>query len=403
MPLGWIDFSKSERNKVLSVLDMLSEAGTLDELGIAPVRDGFANLFFPGTSTIQTRAKYFMIVPYALKDLEYSNETNPNRMMRTFDEVERHCGERFLQNGNDTDGIIGSRSLKQNRWVKRTPADIYWAGLRNYGIFTGGTLSLSEYVRAMCALKNQKTSLVKLGNRNDNAEEGDLDDKDAGELFRMQFWKIPTYDGKWMDDLSIKLTADEGEFLKTQIVTSFPESMMAYILRNGKTEVFECNSFQEMDSLIHIFPEQIQSDYALAAGFSDFLYVLRTIYNIVVSDGKNADANSEWENLNGYLGDLAAVDLEAIFTRLHIYGNMFLCNFLRKSQELMAAGDLEGMKTEIRRRERELKQSRAKTMHPGEFDPDAWYGGGALDYRFGNAKVIMRDIFESEGLYAESK
>ena len=64
MPLGWIDFSKTERNKVLSVLDLLSEAGTLDELGIAPVRDGFANLFFPGTSTIQTRAKYFMIVPY---------------------------------------------------------------------------------------------------------------------------------------------------------------------------------------------------------------------------------------------------------------------------------------------------------------------------------------------------
>ena len=63
MPLGWIDFSKNERNKVLSVLDLLSENGTLDELGIAPVRDGFADLFFPGTSTIQTRAKYFLIVP----------------------------------------------------------------------------------------------------------------------------------------------------------------------------------------------------------------------------------------------------------------------------------------------------------------------------------------------------
>ena len=35
MPLGWIDFSKKERNKVLSVLDLLSETGTLDELGIA--------------------------------------------------------------------------------------------------------------------------------------------------------------------------------------------------------------------------------------------------------------------------------------------------------------------------------------------------------------------------------
>ena len=142
MPLGWIDFSKSERSKVLSVLDLLSEGGTLDELGIAPVRDGFANLFFPGTSTIQTRAKYFMIVPYALKDLEYSSETNPNRMLRTFDEVERKCGE-ILVSGEDREGIIGNRYLSQNQWVKRTPADIYWAGLRNYGIFTGGNISLS--------------------------------------------------------------------------------------------------------------------------------------------------------------------------------------------------------------------------------------------------------------------
>lgn len=55
MELGWIDFSKTERSKILSVLDLLSESGTLDELGIAPVRDGFSNLFFPGTTTIQGR------------------------------------------------------------------------------------------------------------------------------------------------------------------------------------------------------------------------------------------------------------------------------------------------------------------------------------------------------------
>lgn len=48
MELGWIDFSKSERSKVLSVLDLLSESGTLDELGIAAVRDGFSNSFFQG-------------------------------------------------------------------------------------------------------------------------------------------------------------------------------------------------------------------------------------------------------------------------------------------------------------------------------------------------------------------
>lgn len=79
MQLGWIDFSKTKRNKVLSVLDLLSKDGTLDELGIAPIKDGFADTFFPGTSTIQTRDKYFFAVAYALKDLEKMSETNPKK------------------------------------------------------------------------------------------------------------------------------------------------------------------------------------------------------------------------------------------------------------------------------------------------------------------------------------
>ena len=403
MPLGWIDFSKSERNKVLSVLDLLSESGTLDELGIAPIRDGFANLFFPGTSTIQTRAKYFMIVPYALKDLEYSSETNPNRMLRTLDEVERKCGEKLIGNGEDTDGIIGSRSLAQNKWVKRTPADIYWAGLRNYGIFTGGTLSLSEYIRAMCALKNQKATITKLGNRNDNADADEGDDKDAGELFRMQFWKIPTYKDSWMEDLSIKMSSEEGAFLRQQIITAYPDSMLAFILHHSITEIFACKTFQELDGLIKIFPGRIQDDYSLAYAFSRFLFVLRVVYNIVVSDGQNETANALWVEMQPDLYERADVDLEAVFARLSVYRNVSLCAFLRKAQGLMKNADLGGLETEIKRRERELKTSRAKTLHPGEFDRDTWFGGGELDYRFGNAKVIISDIFESEGTYAESQ
>lgn len=60
LQLGWVDFSKEQRNKVLSVINLLSEPEAVDELGIGIIRDGFANMFFPGTSTIQTRAKYFL-------------------------------------------------------------------------------------------------------------------------------------------------------------------------------------------------------------------------------------------------------------------------------------------------------------------------------------------------------
>lgn len=68
MQLGWIDFSKEDRQKAFDVINLLSEQGAVDELGIGVIRDAFANYFFPGTSTIQTRAKYFLIVPYMLND-----------------------------------------------------------------------------------------------------------------------------------------------------------------------------------------------------------------------------------------------------------------------------------------------------------------------------------------------
>ena len=57
MQLGWVDFSKADREKVLDVMNLLQEQGAVDEIGIGLIRDAFANYFFPGTSTVQTRAE----------------------------------------------------------------------------------------------------------------------------------------------------------------------------------------------------------------------------------------------------------------------------------------------------------------------------------------------------------
>ena len=404
MQLGWIDFSKTERNKILSVLDLLSEPGTLDELGIAPIRDGFANLFFPGTSTIQTRAKYFFLVPYALKELELSNETNPNKVLRSLNEIEKMCGMTLWQQNKKENGIIGKLSLSRGTWVQRTPADIYWAGLRKYGIFTGGNISLGEYVRASCAIKNQKSNLTKLGNRNDSAEENESDDKNAGNIFKMQFWKMPLYTKEWRENIHMDLTAEEGAFLREQIVSTCPDSMISYILENKMTEVLEFEYFSDLGAIIQKFPKHIQDEYKLALSFSDFLFVARTLYNIIISDGQNAQANNIFEELKVEMAERSDIDIDLIFTKLYIY-KVDLKNFIKKLQDCMRNNDVEEMKKAIKAREIMLKgQSRAKTAHPGEFDPNDWIGGRELDYRFNNAKTIIRDIFESEGLInAESK
>jgi hypothetical protein len=60
----WLDYSERERRKMLDVVDLFREHDTRDELGIGSVRDAFADLLFPGTSTIMTRARYFLLVPW---------------------------------------------------------------------------------------------------------------------------------------------------------------------------------------------------------------------------------------------------------------------------------------------------------------------------------------------------
>jgi hypothetical protein len=40
------------------------------ELGIGSIRDGFADILFPGTSTIQTRVRYFLFIPWMYDALE---------------------------------------------------------------------------------------------------------------------------------------------------------------------------------------------------------------------------------------------------------------------------------------------------------------------------------------------
>ena len=397
MQLGWIDFSKTERSKILSVLDLLQENGTLDELGIAPVRDGFSNIFFPGTSTIQTRAKYFMIVPYALKDLERSNETNPNVLRKTLDAIERSCGEKFLSNNKDERGIVGGRSLQNHRWVKRTPSEIYWSGLRQYHIFSFGNWTLTEYLRSSAAYKKRKATLKDLRSKNDRSEKDDWDDKDAGNSGHIQFWNIPTYTANWKQTLEMKLRQDEASFLKQQIIATQPNSMLGTILQKNLLQVLECGSFESLSEYIDQFPDQIQQDYWLAVKFSRFLYVIRTAYNIIVSDGKNDLANKEYEHLRPDFADEASVDLDAIITRLGISSNVALCKFLRSAQGYILADDFPGLCKCIKEREVLLKGvGRAKTAHPGEFDPNAWFGGAYLDYRFYNAQTILRDIFEGE-------
>lgn len=389
MELGWIDFSKTERNKVLSVLELLGEKGVLDELGISPVRDAYSDLFFPGTSTIQTRAKYFLIVPYAFKDLEFNNKYTYSKLKKSFDDCEERCAHRFLENNPDEDGVIGKRIIQGGSWVKRTPASIYWAGLRKYGIFRG-KMSIDQYIKYITIQKQDKSGGINLGNSSDESH----DDKNAGDTQKIHYLNIPTYYRDWQDNLQMELSYEEGQFLKSQIIEACPDSLMAHVLKKNIREFVDLPNFEDLKAIIYRFPGEIQSNFFRAKSFSEFVFALRVVYNMIVSDNKNERANGLFSFLD--FEEASKLDIDKIMSSLMIY-NPYLKRFLRESREAMVNNDWDELKNIICAREIFLKGvNRSKTAHPGEYDVDRWFSGEHLDYRFTIAKNIIRDIYESE-------
>ena len=395
MEIGWIDFSKTERDKIVSVLDLLSEQGVLDELGIAQIRDGFANLFFPGTTTIQTRAKYFLMIPYIFKSLESNSIKDYSKLKKELNALERNCAVTLLDKNHDENGVIGKRSINQGKWVQRPPSSIYWAGLKTYRIFRSD-ISIDQYLNTICYRKSLKANISKSGNSNDDSEEGH-DDKGAGDIQSFNFWKIPKYEEDWFEKLEMDLTKEEGEFLKEQIINSCPDSMLALILKNNRRDILEFKSFSDLEQMKDIFTDEMKSSFYLAKKFSDFNFVLRILFNDMASNGENEDADKYFDERKTKLDEIADFDLNEIFDLLEIR-DLSLKSFLSDAQQLMNEKTIGELKDLIKKREIFLKgENRSKTCHPGE-SGDRWLAGFGLDYRFSIAKTIVEDIFNSEDI-----
>src|SRR4051794_31219048 len=139
----WLDYSEHERRRMLDVIKQFEERDTRDELGLGSIRDAFADMLFPGTSTIQTRARYFLFIPWLYRNLEHEGVSSAN--------VEHIARDRELAlietlvNAGETDGVIG---IDARRRLQRLPSSIYWRGLLLWGIlrFEG---SADQYHRSL--------------------------------------------------------------------------------------------------------------------------------------------------------------------------------------------------------------------------------------------------------------
>lgn len=387
MELGWIDFSKSDRNKVFNVLSLLSEEGVLDELGIAPIRDAFSNIFFPGITTVQTRAKYFLIVPYAFRDLELGGITDVSGLEDELERIEKESAILMFNKNSEESGIIGSSTIPKG-WVQRPPSSVYLAGLRTYGIFKRG-VSLNAYLKQISKVNKEKVNFSNSENQNSD-DEGYRDDRNAGDRLSLGILNIISHEN-WMEDLTINLTREEGDFLKRQIISNCPKSLIAFILENN-INISEIDSFYDFQSIE--LPIHLQKYYDMAIEFSEFNHALAVIYNLIASQNKNKEALKEYDKLD--FCELSKINIDEIMNELNVK-NPILKSFLNSSKQQMKNNDMDGLKENIINREKKLKTvSRSRLSNPSEVDSGKWYAGGKLDYRFGIAKDIITDIFGSE-------
>ncbi|MGP4076288.1 DUF6361 family protein [Halobacillus sp. K22] len=391
LQIGWIDYSSEHRNKVMAVLDLLSDKGAVDELGTGMIRDGFGDVCFPGTSTIQTRAKYFFIVPYLMMELEREKHPDYKSFLDKLAEREINLIGTLVE--TNADRVIGARARKK---LKRKPSSIYWNGLKTFEIFKHNHLSLENYAKAVISLQKKQESAYSLGN-----EEEDAVDSEAVE-YNSTFWQCLLPDSNWRNSLSMDLTSDEAMFLKEKIIKSqkSKDSLFSYLLQQSPEKVQDINTFEEIGRLN--LPSHIRADYTLAEQFSKFISGANIRYNVLLSNYENERAVrkwEEWKNSDFVKNEFAAFRYRDVLFRLKI-NNPLLSRFLEQWQRAVVSGDEQKIDELLVKREIELKsKDRAKLYNSKyyAYEEGAWLGAEKLQYRFPNSMILIEDIFSGMG------
>lgn len=387
---------------MIDVIEALGETDARDELGIGGVRDALSDTLFPGTSTIQTRARYFLFVPWIYRRRERPG-TSPSRMVREArrDEIRLIYA---LLDGGETRGVIGSR-VREN--LQRMPSGIYWQGL---GAWRIRLLEQSQDVYHRSA-DGALGSSAGCAPRDENGEplvDGHRGTWHAG---------LPPEPEGFLESTTFSLTRGEAEYLRERILTSVPGTLLAFLV--GRDHLPERAPFP-WEIEVPGLPEHLDDQLCHARTFSELMHGAALLYNLMVAQAARRDevvrykeGFSAWaSHVEARRDDLAAWDLEP-FWRLvsstsRNAARWATRRFVGTWKDMVLGTEGPGALAEdprardlIRERERRLKREWARLSKRRA--REKWggaSGAGQLDYRWGYAHTILSDVFsglEDEG------
>lgn len=268
--LSWLDYSDDHRRRMLGVVDFFSERNTRDELGLGSVRDAFADAFFPGISTIMTRARYFLLIPWIYQRLE-DKKISSAEITRRARQAELDLVQ-VIESSDDNQGNIGSVAQST---LKRLPSSVYWNGLGVWGIRTfPGTQS--HYHRAFDR---------HAGARQHHDSRGAGRDSEADEILA-QNWHggliSPPED--FHKKASLRLSRREAEYLCDRIrfaPTCGQSLLAAFVARRTQLKPTD---FVWEQTAIKSFPTEMRSDLEHAQNFSEIMHGAVLLYNLMLAE-----------------------------------------------------------------------------------------------------------------------
>lgn len=395
----WLDYSERERRKMLDVVDLFREHDTRDELGIGSVRDAFADLLFPGTSTIMTRARYFLLVPWIYQRQEKSRTSSAQIAARAR-RAETDLVE-VIERSDDNEGNIGKVAKTT---LKRLPSSVYWQGLSVWGIrtFSGAQ---TQYNRSLDRYYKQLTQHGGRASERD-AEHDDLMPPNwhAGLIPPPQ--DFPT-------ECSLSLTRREAEYLAERIRLSptSSDSLLAELVAQRRRSADVPFAWEHPYSAELPAKLRLQLDHA--QNFSEVMHGAPLLYNLVLAEQAHRDEGvtkyrqsfSKWAQLLSERSRVLAEWNRERFWQMIRAVNPRITNpaydFINTWWDHALAGDAArlcdspAVRSLIRERERRLKKNLARVDNPRA--QELWTGDSGtaqLEFRWLISQRLLGDIFD---------
>ncbi|MYE02151.1 MAG: hypothetical protein F4Y03_12920 [Alphaproteobacteria bacterium] len=391
--LTWLDLTASDRDRMRQVLDLFKEQGTVDEMGLGSLRDALSEALFPGTSTIQTRLRYVLFVPWIYRQLEAGRVAASN-VSAQLQKAELDLIGPLLENGT-SQGVIGERSRGS---LSRRPSSVYWTALVRWGLFM--------HERPQGWYHTHFTSLVR-----GRGAEAAADDPGIVQTHQPNWHpRMPGPPPTFPQEASFDLTRSEAVFLQGRLEERCAGTLLAWLAREGSDAPAD-GCFWDDSAAGHAHAD-IRDKIELARRFSLHVEGMALLYNLLLAERFRAEHGGDDERVDHYRQEIAEWSAKealedrhdprplwsfAASRKVRVPGlqRLFVETWSKRLADIDPAtlpDDLE-LRSLIETRERQLKGPRARLHNAARLlDWNGRVGVGRMDFRWHRVRRMLLDL-----------